>query len=286
VDASKRSVLPRSNNGIGATAPSNRRRNRRGRQIRGSKTRLRKNRTPGKRVPKHASTRPIPKTRPRQLSSRVLALSLAAAYLVVAIAIGTTLLIRVGPAQPTQPTPDTRVGPALPGIGLDLRPWEAAPEDGSTTQDRTFGQNPAGFQWVSGPLGVTTVIPDGWRPHQGDTPGSTEAADPSNKDILVRYGGSPAPTEDIYHAHLRYEGVFTTNRAGYRRHRLETTTYRGLPAVEWEFEWNHTGTQRHVRSLYWRSGDVEYFVYASSPVSMWPRTRAIYDAMVAHANSG
>ena len=64
---------------------------------------------------------------------------------------------------------------------------------------------------------------------------------------------------------------------------LDETVVRGVPAVDWEFEWNAPEGRRHVHSIYWHAQGYEYFVYASSLAERWPQTEPILDVMLSHA---
>jgi hypothetical protein len=142
---------------------------------------------------------------------------------------------------------------------------------------------PAGFQHVDGPVGLRTVIPDGWRSVTAGGPGALRAVDPSDPGRVVGYGGAKAASPDLVGVHVAYENRFAQRTTNYRRVDLNKATYGGHPAVEWEFLHDDgRGTQR-VHALYWLVGDTEYFVFAASPDAHWARMRTVYDAMVANS---
>jgi hypothetical protein len=107
------------------------------------------------------------------------------------------------------------------------------------------------------------------------------AKDPADPGRFVEFGGSAVADADMLGSHQQYEHDFVPTHPGYTRLRLESATYHGFPAVDWEFEWAKSGVQRHVHILYWQTGGVEYFVYASSTAAGWGETGTIYDSMVA-----
>lgn len=203
----------------------------------------------------------------RSLNSRWVAWAFAAVYLVVSAVVGTVLLTmpKAGLAAPDSqrsyvsggevPSPEIMVSPA-----------------------------PAGFQWVSGPEDLETVIPDGWQPVAAGQPGAMRAVDPSDPERIVGYGGAEATSTDIVGVHIAYEQGFADRTTAYRRLDLNSATYGGHPAVEWEFVHRDGAGLQRVHSLYWLAEGIEYFVYAASPNDEWSRTKPVYDAMVANSS--
>lgn len=204
----------------------------------------------------------------RSLNSRWVAWLSAAAYIVVSAVIGAALL-----AVPKTNPPDT--GDMTTYMTGDTMLGPGAGAAASTA--------PAGFQTVRGPVGLRTVIPDGWQTVSAGSPGAMRAVDPSDAGRIVGYGGAPATTTDLAAEHLAYETRFADRTTNYRRLDLNSATYGGHPAVEWEFRHDDgRGTQR-VHSLYWLVDGVEYFIFASGPDEQWARMAPIYDAMVANS---
>jgi len=203
----------------------------------------------------------------RSLSSRWLALTFAAAYLVVSVAVGAVLLAMpktdaAGSGDPTTYIADD----TLQG------PTEVVPSPA-----------PAGFQAVTGPIELRTVIPTGWQEVSAGGPGAMRAVDPSDAGRVVGYGGAKATSTDLVGVHVNYEDRFADRTTNYRRVDLNSARYGGHPAVEWEFLHDDgRGTQR-VHALYWLVADTEYFVFASGPDAQWARMKPIYDAMVANS---
>jgi hypothetical protein len=201
----------------------------------------------------------------RSLSSRWVAWAFAAAYLVVSAAVGAVLL--------AMPKTDT----AGAGNATTFISDDTIPTPGSTSPA------PAGFQRVSGPEGLETVIPDGWQTVAAGGPGAMRAVDPSDAGRIVGFGGAAASSPDIVDVHVSYEKRFADRTTDYQRVGLNRATYGGHPAVEWEFL--HTdgrGVQR-VHSLYWLVDGIEYFVFASGPETQWARMKPVYEAMVANS---
>jgi hypothetical protein len=196
----------------------------------------------------------------RRLSSRWVAWAFAAAYLVVSAAIGAVLLSM----------PKAEVAGADEPTGFDGGPTPVV------------SPAPAGFEWVQGPAGLETVIPVGWRTVAAGGPGAMRAVDPSDPARVVGYGGAAAASSDLVGTHLAYEESFDKRTSSYRRVGLNSASYGGHPAVEWEFVHQDGGMQR-VHALYWLVDGVEYFVFVSGPVGQWARMTPVYDAMVANS---
>ncbi|GAB3487217.1 hypothetical protein [Amycolatopsis cihanbeyliensis] len=212
-----------------------------------------------------------------QWSSSRLALVAAVANLTVCAAVGTTLLVvsapgevRTGTALPIR-TPGTTESATVPGTTPP-----------TTTNTTTTGV-PAGLERTPGPNGFSTVVPRGWPTEPLSGPGAVQAADPEDGTRTLRYGGAAHPAAGILEWHTDYERQVSEQREGYRLLELNETTLRGFPAVVWEFEWDAPEGRRHTRSMYWRTGGIEYFVYAASRVRDWPDTEPILTAMIEHS---
>jgi hypothetical protein len=201
----------------------------------------------------------------RSLSSRGLAVCCAAAYVLVSAVLGALLLVR----------PDV---PSVADPGLT--PPTYISDDGARSTSTT-PRPPRGFQRVSGPEGIQTVIPVGWRIARAGAPGAMRAADPEDAGRVLGYGGAPSESKDIAALHLEAETRFADRAADYERIALNQAVYGGHPAIEWEYEHNDGSGRQHVHALYWLVDGVEYFVYASAPADAWSRTKPVYDAMVA-----
>jgi hypothetical protein len=227
-----------------------------------------------------------------RLSSHLLASAFVLSYLVISVTVGVSLLTAPkaaggdtapAPGPPVEshdPPPTTTMTlPGTPGSSDDsgaegLTP--GAPEPPSTA--------PAGFKWVNGPSGLRTVIPEDWRSRPSTGPGAMQAVDPADTVRYVKYGGSTAPDIAIEPSHIRYENVFATRAADYRRITLSSAKYAGHEAVVWEFEHRENGAYLHVKSLYWRAAGTEFFVLAAGPAERWHEMLPIYDAMIGHAS--
>lgn len=210
----------------------------------------------------------------RSLSSRWLALTFATAYLVVSAVVGVALL--------TMPKNNTVQPPVVPPSYLSDNSGGGPPspsESGATTRAA-----PTGFQFVSGPANVETVIPIGWQTVAAGGPGAMRASDPSDAGRVVGYGGARARSTDLVETRVADETSFAARTTGYERVDLSRASYGGHLAVEWEFTYDDGRGTQHVRSLYWLVNEVEYFIFAAGAESVWDtRMKPIYDTMVAHS---
>jgi hypothetical protein len=202
----------------------------------------------------------------RSLSSRWVAWAFAATYLVVSAAVGAALLAMPKTTDPGVDGPATYIA-------------ENTLQDPSTDVSPV----PTGFQLVDGPVSLRTVIPYGWQVVAAGGPGAMRAVDPSDPGRIIGYGGAKATSPDLVGVHVGYEQRFADRTTDYRRVDLNSATYGGHPAVEWEFlHEDGRGTQR-VHALYWLVNDTEYFIFVSGADAQWPRMVPIYDAMVANS---
>lgn len=211
----------------------------------------------------------------RSLSSRWLALTFAAAYLVVSAIVGVALL--------TMPNGNSVQPPVIPPNYLSDNGDEG--RSASTAEgSETTRVAPTGFQFVSGPANVQTVIPVGWQTVTAGGPGAMRGSDPSDAGREVGYGGARAKSTDLVQTRLAEETSFAERTASYERIDLTRASYGGHVAVEWEFTYDDGRGTQHVRALYWLVNEVEYFIAAAGAEAVWEtRMKPIYDAMVAHS---
>lgn len=246
-----------------------------------------------------------------QPNSRWFGLAVALAYVVVSAVIGAALLAG-GPRE------DSGTSAAGTPLGATARYTDTTtitldptttPPAGSPSAARTTPQPPVsttssatqkettrttteqaaprldaapGYQPVTGPGGMTTVVPDGWLSSRTTGPGAMEAIDPADPLRFVKYGGSEA-VDDLVSTHLDYEESYSARTEGYDRALLQSLVFHDSPAVEWEFDVAGPSGQQHYRSIYWRANGFEYFVLASAPTTRWAALKPAYDAMLAAA---
>ncbi|MGQ0840469.1 hypothetical protein [Actinokineospora sp.] len=235
----------------------------------------------------------MPSRRGPQLSSRWLASSFVAAYVVVSAAVGTLLLVvpKDDPAAAaTIPTYIYEQGPPpieAPEATVRATPDPGPPLTGLTTATASPSKVAlpvdAGTRRVQGPGGLVTVIPAGWKVTRSTGPGAMQATDPADPTRFIRYGGAAAPDADLLMSHVDYDAAFSATKPGFRRISLGTTTYHGVRAVDWEFQYDTPQGKRHVHSMYWRVDGTEYFLYAAANTARWAETLPVYHAMIDNA---
>jgi hypothetical protein len=211
----------------------------------------------------------------RSLSSRWVALTFATSYLVVSAIVGIALL--------TMPNGDSVQPPTIPPNYLSDNSAggqsPSPPESGESTRTA-----PTGFQFVSGPANVQTVIPIGWQTVTAGGPGAMRASDPSDASRVVGYGGARAKSTDLVETRVAEESSVSERTASYERIDLNKASYGGHLAVEWEFTYDDGRGTQHVRALYWLVNEVEYFIFAAGAEPIWEtRMKPVYDAMVANS---
>ncbi|WP_158889278.1 hypothetical protein [Amycolatopsis anabasis] len=221
---------------------------------------------------------PDPATQP---SSRTVALAVAAANLVLCAAVGVTLLV-------VRAEPDNDDPAALPGLPVEETIVATRSETSKPTRSRYPTRStsapavPDGFRRASGPGNLTTVVPIGWDLENTGGPNTVQATDPADSRRVFKFGGGPVDGKSILDSHVEYERQ-VAQRSGYALQELREATLRGHEAVVWEFEWDAPEGRRHVRSVYWRTGGIEYFVYAAAPVESWSATQPLHSTMIENA---
>jgi hypothetical protein len=110
-----------------------------------------------------------------------------------------------------------------------------------------------------------------------------QASDPADTKRILKSGGAvPEYSADIHTYRINYEQQ-VPKRPGYVLFGLNRTVVHDYEAIDWEFESTATEGHRHVRSIYWRSGGIESYVYAHSAISRRPETLEVLKAMRDHA---
>jgi hypothetical protein len=93
---------------------------------------------------------------------------------------------------------------------------------------------------------------------------------------FLRYGGSPSPSQPLIEVMRNAERSFSTQYPGYQLIGLQAETWRDHEAVSWKFEFDTADGRKHVESVYWRAGGLDYVLYASALVTNWPAMQEIY----------
>jgi hypothetical protein len=174
--------------------------------------------------------------------------------------------------EPTESSPSTTADPTTPS-----QPTTPA----TSTPPPTTPGVPVGFQAVSGPRGITTLIPTGWQAKPREGQAAIQATNPAEPTSFLRYGGSPSPAEPLLAVQQAAERAFRPTYAGYQLIALTPGKWRGHESVTWEFEFEAAGGRKHVNSTYWRAAGVDYVLYASALVTSWPQMKTVYTTALA-----
>ena len=248
----------------------------------------------------------------RQPTSRWVGFAVAGAYVVITAITGTALLVagqrisaadaQAGPSAgafaqytdtitvtndphtlPRTHTKTTTPSPTTVTTHVTTQP-PARPHTTTTTAAKPKpSHGKSGYDHVTGPAGLRTVVPDGWVQARSTGPGADIAVDPANAQRYVKFGGSAVTDGDMLATHLMYEATYAARSDDYHRISLLDATFHKAEAVVWEFRFAGPGGTQHVKSLYWRVDGTEYFVLVSGPEADWSRMSAIYNQMVGAA---
>ncbi|MEU5421877.1 protein kinase [Streptomyces sp. NPDC020667] len=138
---------------------------------------------------------------------------------------------------------------------------------------------PAGYHLVEEKkLGVSFPVPDGW------TRQEKSAVEVDYLDRTTRVGLKINVLDFAGPDHLQHwkdvEGQLKTELNGYKRGRMQETSFRGEPAAVWEFTFQ--GRAREYRAIdlgFGREGGNEYAIYLSAPSADWDRYRPVFDVV-------
>ncbi|MEU2787572.1 serine/threonine-protein kinase [Streptomyces sp. NPDC007100] len=182
--------------------------------------------------PAPPSAHPAPSARPRRNRPALLA---ATGVLASAVAVVVILVATRGEDRGTAGAGAGSGSPSTAGTGTSA---PAATGDARRTEN--------GFSWVP---------PAGWN----RTEESSSHVTYSTKDgsTLISARQDPSSGGDLLTVWQQYEAQ-QHDVPGYRRIRLERTTFQGYPAVVWEFAYTRDGKPAHGRQLGFRTGGRTY----------------------------
>ena len=200
-----------------------------------------------------------------QLPSATVGALFALAYLLLSFLLGYALLHAHG-------APDNAGAAAAVSIGTSV---DTSVNDLSTAPTST--PDLSNDILVSGPDSMTTQIPKDWTQVPGN--GYITATDPNDSSRSVFYGADTAPSGDLLSDLTSTEQTNTSNQTGYLRLRLESVSYHGSEAADWEFEYTKDGVTQHVASRWWVESGIKYWIEAVAPADRWPDTAPIFGVM-------
>jgi eukaryotic-like serine/threonine-protein kinase len=172
---------------------------------------------------------------------------------------------------------------ALVGV-LAGRDGQEAPRENATSEDGTgtsAGEAPVPDDWVSyrdPQTGFAISHPPGWTIRRNGT--LTDFRDPGSGAYLrVDFTRSPGPSPQAdWEA---FEPRFAAENAGYRRIRIEPTTYAGYPAAIWEFTYSSGSEELRAVDLGFVTGRYGFALNFQSRSADWDGYQPTFDAFKA-----
>nr|WP_281396775.1 serine/threonine protein kinase [Streptomyces olivoverticillatus] len=170
---------------------------------------------------------------------------------------------------------------AAPAPRQDASPHPTPTPDHSETPAQP-APVPKGYHLVKEEkLGVSFPVPDGWTRKQDTSETEANYLDPSGLvGIRINVLDFAGPDHVQHWKDVEEQLKSDPDMKGYKRGRLQGTTFRGEPAAVWEFTWN--GRARDFRAIdlgFGREGGNEYAIYVSGPKDGWDRHRNVFDAV-------
>jgi hypothetical protein len=133
------------------------------------------------------------------------------------------------------------------------------------------------FEDVQSGFGV--AIPPGWDLVQDRTGGLAFRDQATGSTARIQHTDAPAPQPDS--EPRRSERTYIAT-GPYQRIRLDTTTFRGQPAAEWEFTFTRAGVDWHAADLYFIAAGRGYWLSFQTQATRWdeskPTLRALRDS--------
>jgi hypothetical protein len=108
----------------------------------------------------------------------------------------------------------------------------------------------------------------------------TDFRDPSTGAYLrVDHVQPPGPSPEG--AWLDYEPRFAAENSGYRRVRIEPTTFQGLPGAVWEYTYGDGGARLRAVDLGFVTGDYGFALNFQTREADWERLQPVFEAFQA-----
>ena len=170
-------------------------------------------------------------------------------------------------ASPTTTAAPATVAPSAGGGG----PATTAPPSGGAPGVSTADWTP----YTDPQTGFTISYPKDWSVRTDGT--LTDFRDPATGAYLrVDHVQPPKPSPEG--AWEEYEPTFAAENAGYRRIRIEPTTYAGYRAALWEFTYTAGGADLHVANLGFITPRYGFALYWQTRAAGWERLQPLFQA--------
>lgn len=136
-----------------------------------------------------------------------------------------------------------------------------------------------GYHRVKDPLGFSVDIPDGWT-RRAEPNGQVNYVGPSGLTGL-KFGVLDFAGESPLRHWRDIEPEVEEKSPGYRKLRMNATSYQGQDAALWEYTWQGRTRQYHAVDLgFGAEGERQYAIYLSAPHSEWGSSKKFFDTAV------
>ncbi|MDI2126823.1 serine/threonine-protein kinase [Yinghuangia seranimata] len=201
---------------------------------------------------------------------RRLPLVLGGTALVVAAAVVVVLLKVVG-----GDSKDSHDAASPAASGAAASPSAPAGTGPSASPVPPSSTNPAGYHQANDQAGFSVLVPDGWT---RDPKGDRVFFRSSDDSLRLGVRMDPADASgDAYKDLAAQAGTGAGSYPGYTPIQLTRTTYKGNPAVVWEFTWSDSGVQRRTVNLRYTANGHTYDFWVSGPEAQSPTVRGAFD---------
>ncbi|MFF0729533.1 serine/threonine-protein kinase [Streptomyces sp. NPDC004134] len=140
---------------------------------------------------------------------------------------------------------------------------------------------PEGYQLVrEEEFDISFPVPDGWTRQDLEEEGEGIAyIDPTGMAGLRVVALDYASSDPLQHfKDNETKSIEEGKLPGYRQLRMQSTTYRGMPAAIWEFTWQGRAREWRARDLgFGRPGEKEYAIYLSTPSADWDLHEPVFE---------
>ncbi|MEO3764003.1 serine/threonine-protein kinase [Streptomyces sp. B8F3] len=127
---------------------------------------------------------------------------------------------------------------------------------------------------------ISFPVPEGWTRKDLDEEGEGIAyIDPTGMAGLRVVALDYASSDPLQHMKdNEAKSIQEGKLPGYRQLRMQSTTYREIPAAIWEFTWQGRAREWRARNLgFGQPGEKEYAIYLSTPSADWDRHEPVFD---------
>ncbi|AUH45294.1 serine/threonine protein kinase [Streptomyces sp. CMB-StM0423] len=177
---------------------------------------------------------------------------------------------------------------ALPDDGKDSdtatpekKPSATATPKPKPKPDQAPAPVPEGYQLVQEEeFDISFPVPEGWTRQDLEEEGEGVAyIDPTGMAGLRVVALDYASSDPLQHfKDNETKSIEEGKLPGYRQLRMQSTTYRGMPAAIWEFTWQGRAREWRARDLgFGRPGEKEYAIYLSTPSADWDLHEPVFE---------